>query len=73
VATAALTLRRSDPPARLAPIRHRLGRWLGLALELLIGGDIIRTAVAPTWNDIGQLAAIVALRVVIEYTLIYEE
>ena len=43
-----------------------------LASELLIGSDIIRTAVSPTWDDIAQLAAIVALRVVIEYTLMHD-
>jgi uncharacterized membrane protein len=42
------------------------------ALELLIGSDIIRTAVSPTWQDLGQLAAIVVLRVAIDYTLIRE-
>jgi len=39
-------------------IRLRLGRWLAVALELLLGADILRTAVAPTWSEIGQLAAI---------------
>ena len=35
---------------------------LALALELELGADILGTAVAPTWNDIGQLAAIAVLR-----------
>lgn len=33
-----------------------------LALEFALGADIIRTAVAPTWDDIGQLASIAAIR-----------
>ena len=33
-----------------------------LALEFALGADIIETAVAPTWNDIGQLASIAAIR-----------
>jgi uncharacterized membrane protein len=33
-----------------------------LALEFALGADIVRTAVAPTWDDIGQLAAIAAIR-----------
>jgi len=32
--------------------------WLVLALEFLLAADILRTAISPTWNDIGQLAAI---------------
>jgi uncharacterized membrane protein len=50
-------------------IRLRLGRWLALALEFLLAADILRTAVAPTWTEIGQLAAIVVLRIVINYFL----
>ena len=50
-------------------IRLRLGRWLALALEFLVAADILRTAVAPTWTEIGQLAAIVVLRTVINYFL----
>jgi len=55
--------------ANLQPIRWRLGNWIGLALELLIGSDVVRTAVSPSWTDLGQLGAIVVLRVVINYTL----
>lgn len=58
--------------AALQPVRVRLSRWLALALELLIGSDIVRTAVAPSWTEIGQLAAIVVLRVVINYTLMHD-
>ena len=31
--------------------------------------DILRTAVAPTWEDIGKLAAIAAIRTVLNYFL----
>jgi uncharacterized membrane protein len=51
------------------PIRLRLGRWLTLALEFEVAADILRTAVAPSWNDIGQLAAIVVLRTVLNFIL----
>ena len=50
-------------------VRLRLGRWLALALEFELAADILRTAVAPTWNEIGQLAAIVILRTVLNYFL----
>lgn len=50
-------------------IRLSLGRSLALALEFLLGADILKTAVAPTWNEIGQLAAIAILRTGLNYFL----
>ncbi len=50
-------------------IRLALGRWLSLALEFELAADILRTAVAPTWTEIGQLAAIVVLRTTLNYFL----
>ena len=40
-----------------------------MALEFELAADILRTAVAPTWNEIGQLAAIAALRTLLNYFL----
>ncbi len=40
---------------------------MGLEFELV--ADILRTAVAPTWNEIGQLAVIAALRTALNYFL----
>jgi uncharacterized membrane protein len=53
----------------LVDVRLALGRWLGLALELTLAADIARTAVAPTWHAIGQLAAIATLRTSLNYAL----
>lgn len=50
-------------------VRLRLGRWLALALEFELGADILRTAIAPTWSEIGQLAAIAAVRTALNYFL----
>ncbi len=50
-------------------VRLRLGRWLALALEFELGADILRTAVAPTWSELGQLAAIAAIRTALNYFL----
>lgn len=50
-------------------IRLRLGRWLALALELLLGADILRTAVAPSWTEIGQLAVIATIRTGLNFFL----
>ncbi len=50
-------------------IRLRLGRWLALALEFELAADILRTAIAPSWSEIGQLAAIAAIRTALNYFL----
>lgn len=41
--------------------RHFAG-WIALALEFALAADIARTALAPTWDQIGQLAAIATIR-----------
>lgn len=50
-------------------VRLALGRSLAIALELLLGADILKTAIAPTWDAIGQLAAIAAIRTALNYFL----
>jgi uncharacterized membrane protein len=52
-----------------SPVRWLLARRLTMALELMIASDIIRTAVNPTWVDLGQLAATIVLRELINVTL----
>ena len=50
-------------------VRLNLGKSLAIALELLLGADILKTAIAPSWTEIGQLAAIAALRTALNYFL----
>lgn len=57
------------PESLKTDIRLSLGRWLALALEFELAADILRTAVAPTWTEIGQLAAIIVLRTALNYFL----
>jgi uncharacterized membrane protein len=40
----------------------RFAANIALALEFALAADVARTAIAPTWRDIGQLAAIAAIR-----------
>lgn len=49
--------------------RLSLARWLALALELALAADVLRSVVAPTWDDIGKLTVIAALRTVLNYFL----
>jgi uncharacterized membrane protein len=47
----------------------RFGRWLILGLEFALAADIVRSVISPTWNDIGQLAAIAVIRTFLNYFL----
>ena len=50
-------------------IRVQFGSSVAVSLELLLGADVLATAVAPSWNDIGKLAAIAVLRTALNYFL----
>lgn len=50
-------------------VRLGLGRYLALGLEFQLASDILSTAVAPTFEDIGKLAAIAAIRTALNYFL----
>ena len=50
-------------------IRVQFGSSIAVALELLLGADVLATAVAPSWDDIGKLAAIAVLRTALNYFL----
>ncbi|MFB0564322.1 MAG: DUF1622 domain-containing protein [Candidatus Aminicenantaceae bacterium] len=49
--------------------RLKLGQSLSLALGFLVGADIIKTAISPSWQEIGQLGAIVVIRIVLNFFL----
>lgn len=49
--------------------RQQLGRTILLGLELLVAGDIIRTADAPTLTGVVILAGIVLIRTVLSFSL----
>jgi uncharacterized membrane protein len=53
-------------------IRLTLGRYLALGIEFQLAADILKTAVSPTFDDIGMLAAIAAIRTVLNYFLAQE-
>lgn len=39
-----------------------LARWLLLGLEFMLAADVVRTAISPDWEAIGQLGAIAVIR-----------
>ena len=60
---------KKNPISENEVIRQRLGAHLLLGLEIFIAGDIISSVVSPTWQGVGILAAIVAIRTVLSYFL----
>ncbi|WP_116125046.1 DUF1622 domain-containing protein [Lewinella sp. IMCC34183] len=52
-----------------AALRLSLARYLIVALEFQLAADIISTAIAPDWDQIGKLAAIATIRTVLNYFL----
>ena len=54
---------------QFTPVRLTLARYLSLALEFQLAADILSTAIAPTWDQIGKLAAIAVIRTGLNYFL----
>lgn len=50
-------------------LRVRFGSSVAVSLELLLGADVLATAIAPSWDDIGKLAAIAVIRTLLNYFL----
>ncbi len=53
--------------------RIRLGHFLVLGLEFQLASDILMTAMAPSWRQLGQLAAIAAIRTFLNFFLLREQ
>lgn len=60
---------KNDSNSKHESLRISLAKSISLALELLLGADVLMTAVTPTWNDLAQLASIVVLRTALNFTL----
>jgi uncharacterized membrane protein len=65
----ATELFRWTTPKRRRDVWTRFSVWLLLGLEFELAADIIRTAISPSWTDIGQLASIAAIRTFLNYFL----
>ena len=76
IALGAVLATRQFLEARLAPdreafngVRLILARYLALGLEFQLGADILATAIAPSWDAIGKLAAIAVIRTALNFFL----
>lgn len=66
---AVATQRRRNVQLPYLKLRLRFGAWLGLALELQLGADILNTTVAPTFETLAKLGAIALIRTFLNYFL----
>jgi uncharacterized membrane protein len=51
------------------PIRLGFSRYLSLALEFQLAADILSTAIAPTWEELGKLGVTATIRTALNYFL----
>jgi uncharacterized membrane protein len=65
----AVIFKRAADEMRGREIWLRFATWILLALEFALAADIVRTAVAPTWDDITKLAVIATIRTMLNYFL----
>ena len=59
----------SHDSGHVSTLRHRLGQSMVMGLEFQVAADILKTALAPSWNDILLLAALIGLRTVLNYLM----
>ena len=65
----ALVAARTRSAGSFVAVRLDLGRFLALGLEFQLASDLLRTAIAPTFEEIGKLAAVAAIRTALNYFL----
>lgn len=58
--------------ASFTGVRLTFARYLALGLEFQLAADILSTAVAPSWDQIGKLAAIAVIRTGLNFFLMRE-
>ncbi len=56
-------------PAAFVPVRLDMARFLALGLEFQLAADLLRTAISPTFEEIGKLASIAAIRTALNFFL----
>ena len=46
-----------------------MSRWLMVGLEFMLASDLVSTVVAPSWDELGRLATIAAIRTLLGFFL----
>jgi uncharacterized membrane protein len=61
--------RRATVVGQRRAIWFRFAVWLILGLEFELAADVVRTVIAPSWEQLGQLGAIAVIRTLLNYFL----
>lgn len=59
-------------PHEFVRVRLTLGRFLALGLEFQLASDVLRTAVSPSFEELGKLAAVATIRTALNFFLARE-
>ena len=57
---------------RFTAVRLDFARYLALALEFQLASDVLLTAISPSWDQLGILAAIATIRTALNFFLARE-
>ena len=49
-----------------------LGHKIVIGLDFFLAGDVLSTVITPTWDEIGKLGALVAIRTVVSHFILKE-
>ena len=59
-------------PVTYEHVRLQLARFIALGIEFQLASDVLNTAVSPSFEQIGRLAAIAGIRTLLNYFLAQE-
>lgn len=57
---------------RFTDVRLDFARYLAMAIEFQLGSDVLQTAISPTWDQLGILAAVATIRTALNFSLAKE-
>ena len=60
---------RTDTIAAKRALWMDFARWLIAGLTFQLAADVVETAIAPSWDDLGKFAAIAAIRTLLSFSL----
>lgn len=59
-------------PHEFVRVRLTLGRFLALGLEFQLASDVLRTAISPSFEELGKLAVVATIRTALNFFLARE-
>lgn len=53
--------------------REEMAEGITLGLSFLLGSEVLKTIIAPDWNDLGMVCAILMMRAMVSILLYFEK